>query len=365
MFITSRAPYLPPRAGSRGGALERPAWGAAYPPRGPGRGAPVGAYGRAGGRIYQTALGVLMLTTYYRYDRAPKNRIFDFTGDLEKAAAPFLVFLARKDLDPVARKVAEGRMVDRFGPHLVPLVCRFLKEGKGDRDYRRRLASLLPQVARPSQETVLLLALGREKDPVVKESLLRALGRAFSRASLPVLRKLLSDPNPRVRGYAAQVLGKAGDPSSAAALSSRLAAERDAFARGRIQAALRRLGKRADLDKLVDRALGKDALGRPALVSALEILAVSGAAKYLSPLEVEEPSLYGRILQVLREKKEAALCPILLLLMESRERDARAEAAKLLRSLTRRSFGFDPDGTPRERKTALLRWKEWWKSLGV
>ncbi len=326
---------------------------------------PDGAYGRTGGRIYQTALAVLMLTTYYRYDRAPKNRIADFTGDLEKAAAPFLALLKRGDLDPFTRKITEGKMVDRFGPLLVPLVCRTLKRSGEGRDFRRGLAALLPRVARPSQEALLLLALGGEKDPVVEESLLRALEKACSRASLPLLRKLLSNPNPRVRGYAALVLGKAGDPSAAGALASRLSVERDPFAKGRIQAALRRLSGRSPLDRLLDEAFGKDAPGRPALLSALEILATSGVAKYLGPLKTKEPDLHRRVLEVLKAKKEGALCPLLMILMESADFDTRSEAAKLLQSLTGRNFRFDPGAPSRERKAALLSWREWWKSLGA
>ncbi len=326
---------------------------------------PDGAYGRTGGRIYQTALAVLMLTTYYRYDRAPKNRIADFTGDLGRAAAPFLDILKRKEADPFTRKVTEGRMVDRFGPLLVPLACRILRKKGEDRDFRRRLAALLPQVARPSQEALLLLTLGKEKDPPVEQSLLLALERACSRASLPLLAKLLSNPDPRVRGYAAMVLGKIGDPSAAAALGSRLSVERDGFAKGRIRAALSRLARRTPLDRLLDEAFGKDAPARPALLSALEILASSGVAKYLEPLKAKEPALHERILEVLKEKKEGALCPLLMILMESADFDTRSEAAKLLRSLTGRNFRFDPGAAPRERKTALLRWKEWWKSLGA
>ena len=53
-----------------------------------------GRWGRGAGRIYQTALGVLILTTYYRYDRGPKTRVVPFTGDLYAALAPYFARIA-------------------------------------------------------------------------------------------------------------------------------------------------------------------------------------------------------------------------------------------------------------------------------
>lgn len=77
-----------------------------------------------------------------------------------------------------------------------------------------------------------------DPDLHVRLHAIAALGHIQDRASRPDLLRLLEDPLPVVRGFAAEALASMLDPSDRSVLQSRLESETDAFARGKLTLAL-------------------------------------------------------------------------------------------------------------------------------
>ncbi len=320
-----------------------------------------GEYGWIGGRIFQTAMSVLMLTTYYRYDRAPKPRVTAFTGDVEAKAEPYLETI-RSETDPMARAIASRKLLDRFGSALAPLLVRKLSaRDETDPALRERYALLLSECAAPETEAAVLDLLGDPLSAPFAETLVRTLEAIASKASIPALAARLDDGSAIVRGTAARALGKIGDPSAAPALSRRLETEGDGGVKEAIGAALRRLGSRESLAAVLGDALSATAPGWLRTRDALDVLETGGLAKFLLAERAADPALYARCVSAIRAGEEASAVPVLLLLMESRDLEARREASKLLRALTMKYLPFEPEGKDDARAAALERWRAWWK----
>ncbi|MHC4492262.1 MAG: CAP domain-containing protein [Planctomycetota bacterium] len=321
--------------------------------------APRGPWSASGGRIYQTSLGILMLTTYYRYDRAPKVRLHPFTGDLEKEVRPLLEAL-RQETDPLRSRVLLRRMVDRFGRSLVSPVARILRESEGDRGFRRQLAAALLEVAGPGHETLLVPLLG-DPDREILESILRAIAHISSRESLRVLLDNLASDHKNVRLLCARSLGRLGDAEAIAALGRRLAVEKDKGVRRELEAALHCLGQRSGLTELLQEALPDEAVGYLAILDGLALLEQAGLVEHVLALKARRRKLHARALEAIRRHRESAAIPLLLVLMESPEGETRQRAVKLARAITRHRCGFDPEAAPRQREAALQKWHRWWK----
>jgi HEAT repeat protein len=321
--------------------------------------APRGPWSASGGRIYQTSLGILMLTTYYRYDRAPKVRLRPFTGDIEKQVRPLLEAL-RQETDALRSRVLLRRMVDRFGPSLVSPVARILREREGDEGFRRQLAASLLEVAGPGQEALLVPLLG-DPDREILESVLRAIAHISSRDSLRVLLDNLSSDHRNVRLLCARSLSRLGDAEAIAALGRRLAVEKDKGVRRELEVALHRLGQRSDLTELLQEALPSDASGYLAILDGLELLEQAGLVELVLALKKSRPKLHARALEAIRRHRGSAAIPLLLVLMESPELETRQRAVKLLRAITRHRCGFDAKAALHKREEALHGWQRWWK----
>lgn len=319
-------------------------------------------YGPAGGRLLSTSLGVLMLTTYYRYDRDLKPRVTTFTGDVGAKVDPYLEVI-RSEPDPMARTIAARKAIDRFGSAMAPVLVARLRGGvESDERVREDFAILLLQCAAPEHEGALLELLADPACAAFAETLVRALEGVSGRRSVPALVARLDDGNAVVRRYAAGALGRIGEPTASAALARRLASEDDGGVKAAIEGALRRLANRESVAVVLDEALSPESAGRLRTLAALDVLESGGAGKILLGMKSSEPALYRRAIETIREEESAALVPVLLVMMESREFDARNEAQKLLRALTRQDLAFAPQAPEEERAAALARWREWWEA---
>jgi len=320
---------------------------------------PRGDHSGSGGRIYQTALGVLMLTTYYRYDRAPKQRIHPYTGDIASEIEPYLAAL-RDEPDAHRRRIASRKLVDKFGPSMVPILLKILRERSEPVEYRRRLATMLADVAAPRHEAALLELLA-DPDGAIVEALLGALPRLTSRSSLDVLQGYLTHGNRNVRVFCARALARLADPAATKSIGARLEVERDGWVKGELEKALLRLSRRSGLAVLVERALPGDEAGLLAVLDGLEPLERHGLIEPLIALVDRDPRLAREVRGAIDEYRESALIPLLVLQLEDPELEVRKRAVSLLRALTRKHFAYDPAAGAGDRATGLKRWQRWWK----
>ncbi len=317
-------------------------------------------HGRHGGRVYQTAMGVLMLTTYYRYDRAPKNRFFSFTGDIAKETKPFLDAFRTLNSDANKQALVRAQLVDHFGPSLAPVLLRILREGKEDVALRRKLAAILIDVVEPRNEMALLELL-TDKDNAIAILIMKALARVSSANSASTLERYLNHGHRDVRGYAAQALGDIGNTKTITALSQRLSKERDKWCKSVIQKAMRKLTTRKDTRLFLDDALPAKELGRLEILKVLDLLEGANIGKHLVAIKKSEPALYARCTQALNEYRTSSGVPILLALLESEAAAVRTDTVKLLRAITGKNHKFQPDADKNSRRSAVGRWHAWWR----
>jgi len=325
---------------------------------------PRGEWSNVGGRIYQTALGVLMLTTYYRYDRVRTPRVAPFTGDLSKSIGPYLDVLRAPD-DELVRRVTAAKLVDLFGTAAAPVLIQVLRDPEEPLDVRRTVASLLVDCCAQNHEVALLDLLAapeNQEDEEIQTSIVCALEGVASEESTPALSGYLDHEAHELRGYAASALGRIGGTRAAAAIAKRLEVERDGWCREQMNRALSRLSHQQAVDELVRQALGTDTGARLRVLDGLQLLDQSGLAKRLLAQQASDPDLYARALDEIREHREAAAVPVLIVLLESTDRDTRAEAIKLLGVLTHQGHGFDADRPQEERDAAVVRWRDWWSN---
>lgn len=321
--------------------------------------APRGEHAGSGGRLYQTALAVLMLTTYYRYDRAPKQRIHPYTGDIAAEIEPYLAAL-RDEPDEHRRRIASRKLVDKFGPSMAPILLGILREGSEPVEYRRRLAVMLADVAAPRHAAPILELLAEGDDQIVT-TLLQVLPRILSRESVPVLQGYLEHGSREVRIFCARSLARLAVPSATRALGERLEREADGGVRAELEKALLGLSHRSALAALVERILPGDEVGLLAVLDGLEPLERSGLIEPLVAMIDAEPRREREVRAALEEHRESALIPLLLIQLEDPELEVRQRAVQLLRALTCKHFGFEPNAGSGDRKKGLEHWQQWWK----
>lgn len=319
---------------------------------------PDGRWGRGAGRIYQTTLGVLILTTYYRYDRGPKARVFPFTGDLDAALLPYLKQL-RGASDPRVRRIVLLKMVDLFGAELASPLLRVVTGDAEELELRRTLAALLPTVCERQHEGALLAKLGH-KDAKILSYITESLTRVCTRRSVSTLCAHLEHENRAVRRFAANALGELADASASPALSTRLGREPDAGCKQAISRALLRLGSRSAMSAVVQDALGEGEPGLLLVLRTLDLLERRGLADKLLACKESEGVVYQHCLDAIRQHREASTTAILIELLESADLDTRTESVKLLQALTGKRMGFDPKSEVPKRRDAQQKWKLWW-----
>ncbi len=320
------------------------------------------AHGAQGGRIYQTALGILMLTTYYRYDRAPKIKVYPFTGNLREHTAPFLATL-RTEEDPQTQALVLQKLVDEIGPSLVPVIAEAAADPKEQKALREMLARALVTISEPRHEPLILPLLGSDNG-VVAANAARAIAENGSDTAAQAMIAALNHGNRNVRIFAARALGRLGIHEAALALSTRLDAEGDNGVKNELAAALRMLSTRDSLSKLVDRALPKGEQGRLAVYEGLDLLQADGLADRLVALGGSESDLFDAAVGAVREHRGGALVPLLIVLLDSDSIENRQVAIKYLQAITRHTHGFKPEDSPGDRKKAVKEWERWWKQAG-
>jgi HEAT repeat protein len=247
-------------------------------------------------------------------------------------------------------------LVDRFGGEITPVLVRTLQTKSYDAEARRQLAEVLRRIAEPKHEAMLLQLLD-DPDAGVVSQVLQAMAHVSSSRSVDKLAAYLSHPSRDVRALLARALGAIGAPAASAPLAKRLASEGDGWCRDEIQRALDRIASHSELSRVVQTALGGEAIGLVAVIDGLESLERAGLAKAISPLAKAQPDVWESCLRTIREHREAAAAPLLIELLASRAAATRSEAVKLLRRLTGRSEGFVPDGPAADRQAAQERWR--------
>ena len=315
---------------------------------------PQGQNSEHGGRIYQTTLGVLMLTTYYRYDRNRRPLTAVYTGDLTDAVKPQLAVLRDQSDDHVVA-VASRDLIDRFGMALMPVLVRELRRDDLEDRYRRRLAELLPSCAGSDHEAVILELLDATEDEKTSVAMVRALERVCTRRSAQALIDKLDSRHRFVRGYAASALGRIGAASAVGPLQKRLEVEKDGWCRGQLNRALQRFAHKSAVSTLVEEALPNDEAGRLPILSALDALETSGVAGRIAKLKESEPDLYRRALAEIREHRETSPLWLLVRGMESRDEETRKRSIGLYRLITQRDEGYRPGDDESKRAAALER----------
>jgi len=323
-----------------------------------------GPYANNGGRVMNTSLAILMLTTYYRYDRQRESKVHTLTGDVEAMAAPYLEILLG-DTDAVTRDVTQAKLVDSFGRALSSVVIRELRKDETSTEARKRLAALLSQVATGQHEQVVLELLASETDGGVRMQLWRTLEGICSARSAESLARELENGNPTVRILAARTLGRLGVAEAAVSLSARLADEEVEGVRAELQKALGLLANPEPLIALVDSALDEGDSGRLAVLEGLSILSRDEMARELIAEAERDLKLHARVLEAIREHGSEAGVPVLMLALESDREEMRALAIKLLKALTGTDRGFAADGPADARRESLRRWTQWWEKLIV
>jgi hypothetical protein len=319
-------------------------------------------HGRTGGRIYQTALGVLMLTNYYRYDRSLKVRVRPFTGDIGKALAPYLDALRTSGKhEGMYRDLVLNKMVDEFGSAMGAELIRTLEARKDKVALRRELAGILASVCESKHEAMLLDLLD-EPDRKILALVLDALSRVSTRQSVPTLCSHLNHKKREVRAHAAKSLGRIGDPRAAQPLSKRLSRERDRWCKTEMQRALAKIAHKKSISSVVDDAFPTGTTGLLQLLDGLDVLQSHGITKKLLAARKREPKLYDRCLDAIRAHREASAIAVLIELLDSEDTGTRVETIKLLRALSGRRHGYEPKKSASVRRKAQQAWALWWKN---
>jgi HEAT repeat protein len=213
-------------------------------------------------------------------------------------------------------RAAAARMFpDRANPKIVPgTIDGYLSEvgawvdnGRpGDAPQPRALfecAGRLGAVAVPALlEAMTQLPAEPARRFVLRETLLRALGRTKAAEAAPALQEAIADSDPLVRWTAAEALGELEYPAAAAALRARLDDSSEVVRRAAAEA-LGRLKDMASVDGLID-ALANDtpyvassaaeALGRIGDRAAVETLVAALADEHF-PLKKAAAEALGRL----------------------------------------------------------------------
>lgn len=152
-------------------------------------------------------------------DREPSRRAgaAEAMGYLGGEAASVTLCKHLGDPDPDVRAAVAAGLQSLADPTSVSCLLPYLSDEVPD--VRRAVAGALGRIASPSTAKPIAAALSQSGQPLLVR---RALAAALVRATHPDARRALlaalADPDPQVRGYAAEALGQLGDETVYAAL---------------------------------------------------------------------------------------------------------------------------------------------------
>ena len=203
-----------------------------------------------------------------QYESWLGNRSNEELSLLRAIARGMLVEMALDSNNPSAQQRAVKALVAAGEPQVLEQVRERAYAG-GSSD-SRLLASL------GDESAVQIVIADLSSGPSNKIPLMLALGASGRASAIPALSKFLSDPEPVLRGYAADALGTIGNAKAAPVLRPALK-DPIAFVRVRAAAALYRLGDASGLSVLQELAASPSPKGR---LDAAEALAVKPDAAW-------------------------------------------------------------------------------------
>jgi HEAT repeat protein len=210
----------------------------------------------------EAALAVSAAAALDRYESWLGSRTLEEPTLLRSVARAFLVEMARNSQNPTAQQLALKALAEAGEPAALDQVREAAYAG-GTRE-ARSLAALGDEPAVQILIADLTAGAGNKLPTML------ALGASGRASAIPPLSKFLSDPEPVLRGYAADALGAIGNARAIPALQPALK-DPIAYVRVRAAAALYRLGDSSGLPLLRDLAVSDSPKGR---LDAAEALAV-------------------------------------------------------------------------------------------
>ncbi len=87
---------------------------------------------------------------------------------------------------------------------------------------------------------------------------------------------------------------------------------------------------------------------------------IAAVAPLLRQLESDNQFIRYQVLRAMRPMMDKGLAPIFIKALDDPHPMVRAQAAEGLRQYASLSFGFQAEGSERERREAVVRWQDWW-----
>ncbi len=317
-------------------------------------------WGGYGGRIYSTALAILTLEVYYRYQRFPEVRDFPLTGSWSQTfKTDYLSRMGKGARSNVDREVAKREIEEHFGSGAISFVCQAL-ETTDELELRKDLSEILRMIGTPSAVPRVIRLLD-DPDPTVKSHLFECLGRVGDEAVVEFLRQQLTHADPHHRAYSARELGRCGDVASLPKLRERMANKPGKWEKDQFQGAMNRLWHLEAVEELIGDLNNLKEQDREDLRAGLDVFTDRPLLlQALIGLEDVNKRLYVSCAKVLTLFGRSAPVPICIELMMHTDENIRAHAVDFARRLSGVGLPFDPKGEPKDRMEQIVEWRLWW-----
>ncbi|MEQ8768442.1 MAG: CAP domain-containing protein [Planctomycetota bacterium] len=317
-------------------------------------------WGRHGGRIYSTALAILTLEVYYRYERFPEVREFPLTGSwAETFQNEYVSRLGKSAKSNVDREVAKREVEEHFGSGALPFVLRAL-ESADHVELERDLSEILRYIGTPSAIDRIATFLSKG-DGAVKGNVFECLGRIGGERVVTLMRAQLQSGSHQHRAFAARELARCREVAALEAIRERVGKSHDQWEKNHHQDAINRLSHLvsveaaiADLNNLGDREredlrAGLDVFtDRPVLLEAF------------LKLKTEHKRHYESCAKMLVTYGRSCAIPLCIELLLHTDEAIRTHAVDYARRLSGANLPFDPKGEPKDRLEQIVEWRRWW-----
>jgi HEAT repeat protein/Tfp pilus assembly protein PilF len=215
----------------------------------------------------------------------------------------------------------------------------------------------------PKAVPALVKALLRDANPVVRGESAFVLGRIGKKDAVAPLMEALKDSTPEVRKKVAYALGEIADVRAADDLAKALS-DADADVRANVCFALGQIGEPKTARELVKALVDAEERVRNYAASALGSTREPRALPALVWAARHDKSNDVRALAIssMGTLGDARACGVLIDLLEDEEYLIRARAIEGLLLITRERRGFDPRAPKASRIRAVTAWKNWLES---